>query len=279
MSQQKYTLHTHTIRFDGQNTIAEMVAQAKTSGFDTIGISNHFIVNPAIKNSKLYKYSVIGGYYYIYSSSFKEAIAKFKFHYKEIEKVRQLYPEMRILRGMEVDFFDNDEWKSEFDKTIKFLKPDYIIGSAHFVEQDGLLLNTHDWKVATPEKQKKILERYWTNVANAANSGLFNWMAHLDLPKKVGLGYDVQWTNFEKMAVESAAKSGTGIEINTSFYDRGDAPYPSERILNMVKQYDVPVLISDDAHNIQNIGRHFDKASDLIKQLNLRTFDIDSITR
>ena len=126
MISKKYTLHTHTINFDGQDSVVEMVEQAKRLGFDTIGFSNHFIVNPLIKKSKLYYYSVIGKYNNIYSSSFKEANAKFKKHYDEIEKVRKLYPEMRILRGMEVDFFDDARWQKNFQKAVKVLKPDYI---------------------------------------------------------------------------------------------------------------------------------------------------------
>ena len=276
---QNYTLHTHTVRFDGKNNVNDMVVRAKDLGFNTIGFSNHFIVHPAIKYSVLYHFALMHGYFRIYSSSFREAIAKFKIHYREIEEARKLYPEMRILSGMEVDFFDNDEWKKQFEETITILKPDYLIGSAHLVESDGLLLNTHDWEVATPEKQKIILEKYWTNVANAAASGLFNWMAHLDLPKKAGLGLEKEWTEFENRAVFSAAKSNTAIEINTSSYDRCGEPYPSNRILNMVKQHDVPVLLSDDAHNTKNIGRHFDKGQQLIKDLQLKTCELGQLIR
>ena len=153
------------------------------------------------------------------------------------------------------------------------MKPDYLIGSAHFVEYGGTLLNTHDLKNADEQMQNLLLEKYWTNVKNAAESGLFTWMAHLDLPKKVGLGRAECWMDFESRAVEAAAKSKTAIEINTSFY-RPDCyePYPSNRILKMVAKNNVPVLISDDAHEIKKLGRHFDEAGQLIKDLNLKSF-------
>ena len=273
MSDVKYTLHTHTVGFDGQNTIAEMVVASKRLGFSTIGISNHFIVHPNIKDSVMYRYAVMGKYDNIYSASFQEALDKFAKHYDEIEKVRAQYPQMQILRGMEVDFFNNSQWLAGFDKVIQYLKPDYLIGSAHFIEHNGLLLNTHDWRHADADMQKDLLETYWTNVANAASSGLFNWLAHLDLPKKVGLGGEDKWAIKENDAIDAAAKSKTAIEINTSFYDRADHPYPSVRILEMAKAANVPVLISDDAHNVNNLGRHFDKAEQLIRELKLKRFE------
>lgn len=179
---------------------------------------------------------------------------------------------MKILRGMEVDFFHNIEWLNGYDKVIQILQPDYAIGSAHFIEHDGKLLNMHDWKNADLDTQDKLLSTYWTNIADAAASGLFKWMAHLDLPKKVGLGREEKWAEFESRALDSISKSNTAIEINTSFYrDYCYEPYPSNRILNMASKRNIPVLISDDAHEVKNIGRHFDEARRLMIDMKLRS--------
>jgi len=221
----------------------------------------------------MYGFAVKGKYNNIYSESFQEAIDKFVPHYEELEKIRSLYPQMRILRGMEVDFFENDQWFDGISTTIKQLCPDYLIGSAHFVEMNGQILNTHDWKNSDIETQKVILRKYWDNIAKAARSGVFTWMAHLDLPKKVGLGREEEWSKYENLAIKAIADSKVAIEINTSFYkDFCYEPYPSMRILKMAKNANIPVIISDDAHNIQNIGRHFDEAKQLMQNLNLKTF-------
>lgn len=268
---QDYTLHTHTIGFDGRDSAQTVIDRARDLGFKTVGISNHFIVNPIIKNTKMYPYSVKGGYSNIYSSSFDEVLARFVPHYHELEILRERNPDMKILRGMEVDFFSDIKWLNGFEMALKILKPDYIIGSAHFIKYNRTLLNTHDWKNADTETQDKLLKIYWTNVKHAAESGLFTWLAHIDLPKKVGLGIDDKWENCESRAVLAAAKTNTAIEINTSFYrDYLYEPYPSNRILKMMAQNNVATLLSDDAHEIKNIGRHFDEASQLIKQFNLK---------
>lgn len=271
----KYTLHTHTVGFDGQNSIQDMVNRARDMGFNTIGISNHFIVNPIIKQTKMYPYACDGGYSNIYSESFDEAKSRFIPHYEELALVQEQNPDMKILRGMEVDFFNNDKWRDGFADAVQTLKPDYTIGAAHFIEYGGTVLNTHDWKNADFQTQNELLKIYWTNVKNAAASGLFTWMAHLDLPKKLYMGLEDEWAEYESRAVTAAAKSKTGIEINTSFYrEYCYEPYPSNRILEMMKKENVPTIISDDAHEVKNIGRHFDEARAIIKKYNLKTIQM-----
>jgi len=277
---QKFTLHTHTVGFDGRDSAQAMINRARDMGFDTIGISNHFIVNPVVKESKMYPYAVRAGYSNIYSSSFEEVLLRFVPHYHELDTLAELNPDMKILRGMEVDFFDDPKWRDGFEKAIQELKPDYIIGSAHFVTYNGALLNSHDWKKEDDKTRDLLLAEYWNNVKKAAESGLFSWLAHLDLPKKVGLGREEKWAEFESRAIEAAATSKTPIEINTSFYrEYCYEPYPSNRILQMAAQNKVPVLISDDAHETTKIGRHFDEAGQLIRDLNLKMSDLKSLTR
>ena len=74
---QKFSLHTHTIGFDGKHTEEQMLKQAKDLGWSKIGFSNHFIVCPYIKETKMYEAALQRGYQNIYSSSFEEAIEKF----------------------------------------------------------------------------------------------------------------------------------------------------------------------------------------------------------
>lgn len=257
---QKFTLHTHTSGFDGRNTAAEMVAQARSLGMDAIGISNHFIVHRAIKFSNMYPYAVRGGYDTIYASSFDEALGRFAPHYANLSELARA-SDIRVLRGMEVDFFDEPEWYRGFRRAVRFLQPDYIIGSAHFVNMGGRLYNAYDIKNANPQVKEKMLKQYWTNVRNAGRSGLFTWLAHLDLPRKVGAGTESKWQDVESWVITDLAISGAKTEINTSAMSCGlDEPYPSSRILKMVAEHKIPVLISDDAHCANDIGRQFSVA-------------------
>lgn len=268
-----YTLHTHSKGFDGRDSTSDMIKKALNLGFSIIGISNHFIVHPDIKQSKMYTYSVRGGYSNIYASDFDEVLQRFIPHYAELNRLREQNPDIKILAGMEVDFFDTATWRTGFEKCISILNPDYVIGSCHFLEHNQKLLNSHDWKNADIKTQDILLKSYWNKIARAAQSGLFTWMAHLDLPKKVQLGLVKKWTEYEHAAVEAIAHSHIATEINTGFYKPYCyEPYPSDRILQMIKNCDIPVLVSDDAHAASELGRHFDEAELLIQQFNLKSF-------
>ena len=110
---QDFTLHTHSIGFDGKNTPAQMAARATEMGMTAIGISNHFIVHPDITRAPMYKYAVRGGYDGIYSDSFDKTIKKFRAHYDELNELAGR-TNIRVLRGMEVDYFTHHAWRAGF---------------------------------------------------------------------------------------------------------------------------------------------------------------------
>ena len=269
---QDFSLHTHTIGFDGRNTPRDMINHAVEIGLKSFGISNHFIVHPNITHAKFYPFATSGGYGEIYSSSFDEAIAKFKPHYREIKQLSDQY-DIKVYYGMEMDFFDTNDWFHGFERVMLELRPDYIICASHFIEYDGMLQNVYDFAHADPKTRDKMLALYWNKMARAGETGLFNWMAHMDLPKKVGAGTEDCWAEYERYAIDKIASAKTAIEINTSGYNRGlNEPYPSTRMLKMIANANVPVLISDDAHCVEHIGRHFDRAAEYAKSCGIKNF-------
>ena len=271
---QNFSLHTHTIGFDGRNTEEEMVRRAKELGWKAIGFSNHFIVHERIKEAPMYKHAKVGGYDAIYSSSFEEVVARFEPHYKRINELQKT-TDVKILKGMEVDFFSGDEWRKGFEEAVAYLKPDYLIGSAHFIEQDGTLFNSHDLKKASLIERQKLLTRYWQNVRAAANSGLFDFLAHLDLMKKVGLGSEDSWVEEEFKTVQTIKESGVMVELNTSAFKFGGEPYPSKRIMQMLANAGIKVLLSDDAHDIKRLGADFYRAYETAKACGINNFNND----
>ena len=70
--------------------------------------------------------------------------------------------------------------------------------------------------------------------------------------------------------LEALKETHTPFEINTSGYDRINRPHPDVwMIKEMAKNGGaVPVLISDDAHYTEKLGRHFEQAEQLLQELN-----------
>lgn len=271
---QNFTLHTHTNEFDGKNTAAEMINAADEHGMKTIGISNHFIVHPDIKQTKFYPCAVTGGYDNMYNDKFDVATNKFKQHFDTLEHVAEQNKQIKVLRGMEIDFFDTISWHMNISYAIDRLKPDYTIGACHFIEYNGRLCNIHDIYNASITEQNEMLKIYWDKVYRAIKSGMFTFIAHIDLPRRLNMGTDIQWAHAEQRAIHALADTHTPVEINTATYDKPGAPFPhpAPRIMEMIYNANVPVLLSDDAHKVSQICRHFDRAQEYLKQHNIRKF-------
>ena len=56
-------------------------------------------------------------------------------------------------------------------------------------------------------------------------------------------------------------------EINTSGYDRIERPHPDVWMIKEAKKLDIPVVLSDDAHGVNQLGRYFDKAEALLDEI------------
>lgn len=268
---QDFSLHTHTIGFDGRNTPTQMVRAAVAKKFNAIGISNHFSVHPFMKNSNMYKAAHERGYDAIYSSSFAEALARFVPHFNELGQMR--HRRIRVLRGLEADFFRYPAWRAGFERAVEQLNPDYVIGSAHFLERTNDLYNMHDLsRISYLCDLEPFIAQYWRNVKTMAETGLFNIIAHIDLPKKLGMGREYTWIASESDAIDAIARAGCILEINTSSFRDFCEPYPSRRILNMAIERNIPLILSDDAHRAEHIGRDFDAAENWARGCGAKNF-------
>ena len=258
-----YTLHTHTVGFDGRNSAEDMVRVACARGFKTIGFSNHFIVHPDISKSPMYKYALRGGYANIYSNDAEYSIHRFAEHFAAVRALRRKYPDMNILCGMEMDWFQYPEWGQTMGNAVARLRPDYIIGAMHFIDRgmDGVL-NVHDIKNAPAVESRRLLREYYQNLMRLAEFDWrgcgfrFNWVAHFNLPRKVGLHFP----EMEAGALGAIARNGVPIELNTALIKNKNyvAPGKYDETLKQITEYKIPTLLSDDAHDVTRIGADFD---------------------
>ena len=104
-------LHTHTSFCDGANTPEEMVQAAIALGMDSLGFSGHG-PSSAPDDAAMDKDSV---------SAYREEVLRLKEKYAG---------QLEVFLGLERDFFwapDGGGW-------------DYVVGSVHYVEKDGVWL-------------------------------------------------------------------------------------------------------------------------------------------
>ena len=106
-----------------------------------------------------------------------------------------------------------------------------------------------------------VLREYYQNLMQLAEfdwrsmAFRFNWVAHFDLPRKVGLAA----ADMEDAALSALARNSMPIEINTALM--GNTRYSEfggrTRKIRQIVSAGVPVLVADDAHDVSRIGANF----------------------
>ena len=273
---QNFSLHTHTIEFDGRNSISEMIEQAKRIGFTSIGISNHLIVHPYIKETPMYaaaynpKKPSAKRYHQMYSSTFNEAIEKMLPIFEQIDSVKEIFP---TFKGIEVDFFQYSGWDKGFEKALNILKPNYVIGSCHFSIHNNKPINMHDILRLFPNEQERIVSQYWRNEQKAIKSGYFDFMAHIDLYKRRGIGLDKKFLPLEEETVALLAEYKTPAEINTASLNKssyGEKEFL--QLLYLLAKFNIKTFFSDDAHHICQLGNGYDFAQNSAQKAGITNF-------
>jgi histidinol-phosphatase (PHP family) len=182
---------------------------------------------------------------------------------EEVEKARAAFPQLRIRIGLECDYLEGREnWIAELSEMAPW---DFLIGSVHYI--------SGGWAIDDPQHIKRhtgnaeeIWTDYWRCYQAAIRSGLFDFVAHPDLPKKFGFRPDGDLRRFYEPVVQALADSGVAYEINTAGLRKECKElYPAREFVALGHQAGVPVLINSDAHAVGELGAGFAEAVDLIK--------------
>jgi histidinol-phosphatase (PHP family) len=170
--------------------------------------------------------------------------------------------------GVEADFVPGRE-----DRMANLLEArdwDYVVGSIHFVGDQALDTDEFSiWsKTASPER---IWRRYFETLAEAAQSGLFDILAHPDLVKVWGKDRPVpdgDLRRFYYLAMEVIAECDLAIEVSTAGLRKpvGEI-YPAPPFLEMAIDAGKPLALSSDAHVPEQLGYEYERALELLEAL------------
>lgn len=111
-------------------------------------------------------------------------------------------------------------------------------------------------------------ELYFEHVAMAAETGLFDTMAHPDLVKNVfSEEWDLQRTLPTILrALDRIAATGVAMELNTSGVNKVVPEMnPNPTMLNEMNQRGIPVVIGADAHVPERVAADYEDAMDLLE--------------
>lgn len=232
--------HTHTRRCGhAVGTAAEYVEAARARGLAGIGICDHL---PLVGRR---------------DAELTMDISELDDYVGEVLELRRAFPGF-VLLGIEADY--EPETIDVVRELLASYPFDYVIGSVHML--DGWAFddprNTESW--AEREVRGAYL-RYFELVSEAADSGAFTILGHLDLIKKFGHRPPEPVQGALQAVVDRIARAGVAVEINTAGLRKPVAEmYPGADLLRLLHLSAVPLAFGSDAHRPTDVGRDFTAA-------------------
>lgn len=252
------TYHTHSLYCDGKMTPEDFILSAIRKGFAAIGISSHapvcFETDWHMKSEKL--------------SEYLETIAGLKQKYQG---------RIQVYAGLETDFYPYAVDYRNFPGL------DYTIGSVHFIHHpatgrylplDGTeeeFTQTRD--IAFGGDVRALVEGYYQLLVEMLNKQPPSIVGHLDILKKNNGGgrffdeSEAWYRQAVEQCLDGLARNGVVVEANTGGISRGYTTemYPSDWILRLMRERDIPVMLNSDAHHPSTIDAFYPQAVEKLK--------------
>jgi histidinol-phosphatase (PHP family) len=263
-----FNLHTHSHFCDGKEEPEEYVKQAIGLGFHTLGFSSHapvpFENNFSLKEEKMDEY------------------------FSTIRRLGEKYEDkINILLSMEIDFIPGiTRAFTEFSKAGNL---DYTIGGVHLVRNkefeklwfiDGSKQETYDdglQKLFNGHIRNGV-EAYYGQIMEMVATQKPDIIAHLDKIKMHNKNRyfseeeswykDIVWKTLKFIADESNCI----VEVNTRglYKKRSDTYFPGPAILEQIHHLKIPVTLSSDAHQPQELNGYYNEALKLMKEIGFK---------
>jgi len=179
-----------------------------------------------------------------------------------VERARKRWAgQVDVRVGLESDYVPGMEsWLEKLHGMAAF---HYILGSVH--------PHLPDYKKRYFNGDILAFQRaYFEHLAMAAETGLFDALAHPDLVKIVDPS---QWKPERlltaiRRALDRIAATGAAMELNTYGLEKTPAEmYPGRLMLEEMRRRDIPVVLGSDAHHPQRVAANFEDALDLLEEV------------
>lgn len=258
---QLFNLHTHSIFSDGKSTPEEVVQEAIRQGLKVLGFSDHSPV--PFENSFAIKDNEVDDYI--------NTIKSLKEKYKD---------NIDIYCSMEMDFIPGKV--RNFREMKQSLGLDYMIGSVHLVGNDvnrlwfidGSKYETYDEGLFNyyDGDIKKGVKAFFYQYNEMIETEEFDIVGHFDKIKMHNrnryFNEEDKWYRDYLMETLTLIKEKSLIvEVNTRgiYKKRSEDFYPSTWILPIMREMNIPVVISSDSHKAEELTLCFDEAEKALK--------------
>lgn len=250
--------HTHSHYCDGKGKILEYLQAAAQAGVDSIGFSSHAPV--PLPCTWCMKENALPDYL------------------DEIDDARQSFPRLEVYKGLEVDYIPDLVSPLTFAH-----KLDFTIGSIHFVGQhDGKgweIDNTVEvFRVGLKNIFKDDIRAAVTRYLELTHEMLIksppDILGHLDKIKVNARHFSFDeneaWYREKiRKVLDTVAERRVIVEVNTRglYKKKSETTYPSPWILEELRERNIRITLSSDAHHPQDLTREFDATLALLDDI------------
>ncbi|MCL2073989.1 MAG: histidinol-phosphatase [Marinilabiliaceae bacterium] len=252
--------HCHSCYCDGKGELIDYIAKAKELKVKVLGISSHAPVPFA-------------AWWTMSENNLPQYL-------KQINTLKQKHnnKDFTLLSSLEVDFIPNVIGPKS--PSIISANLDYIVGSIHYV--DSFETGEH-WTIDSDDKEfeKGINEIFYGDVYKAISlyfelqmqmldSEPPNIIGHLDkirIHNKHKPFFDENSKKFVAKVydlMKFASEKGVIVEINTKYFSDLGLLFPDKEHFKWMKQNKIPITLSSDAHQPNQIICGFDDVAQLL---------------
>lgn len=240
--------HTHSNYCDGKATLREMVEFAVAHGFTALGFSGHCPL--PFENT--------------YS------ITDYEGYCREVRALKEEFKDrIEISLGLEIDYVPG--MLEDFAPLIEQGGLEYTIGSVHLIPAPDIKPRGNEdlWMIDGSRYEtydEGLMKHYYGDIRRGVRAYFHQENAMLERNRPTILGHpdkiamhnrdryfheDEPW--YEELALETLSlvhELGLICEVNTRGIYKGRHPdyYPSRRLIQQMKQWRIPLIVSTDAH-------------------------------
>jgi histidinol-phosphatase (PHP family) len=250
-------LHVHPdYSIDASSSIEDYCKRAGQIGLQIIGFSTHYDINP--KRLDLDAYMVVDG------QRVKATDHGLNRYCEDVINARKNYPELRILLGLEIEYFPGIE--KEAARLRKQFPFDYFIGSVHCLDDIAISDSKEGKAYFSSRTLQQMTDSYFELLYDCAACGQFDIIGHADYYWRFAVRYfgeavyDIYKGHLEKIA-KVAVKNGIGFEINTAQVRKGKDFHPQLDFLQELTAFGGIInSLGSDSHKAEHLGSDINKA-------------------
>jgi histidinol-phosphatase (PHP family) len=193
------------------------------------------------------------------------AKSEFESYVRQAFYLKEAYRDRIALRvGVEADFIQGTQ--DAYATALKDARLDFVIGSVHWFHGAHVYMPETWDRFSSPDE---LYAAYFTTVQEAARSGLFDVLGHIDALKAMGPERPPSYRSLVDETIEVIADSGVVVELNTSGVRKCGEVFPDRESVRALHAAGVGLTYGSDCHAPGEVAYGWAEVQELLVQMDV----------